>query len=350
MIDKILIVQNITSSSKRIISTALPLLIIFLLLSALFTSPQLLAQSSGDFAGGTGTADDPFLVETAEHLNNVRNHLSAHFQQTADIDLSEASVANNWQPIGNEHNPFTGKYDGNHQKISNLVILRPDEEEVGLFGHLSEDARLKNILLTSVQIEGSDFTGGLAGVNWGDNARITGSHVEGKIYGDDFTGGITGSNTGEIGKSSAAGTIAGENYTGGITGQNFAARISTCYFIGEVQGETRVAGLVGENYRQGQIQESYAAAKVEGIGQIGGLVGSGNAGAENYYDKNISGLDENGYEGTPLSTESMLYKDSYLDRGWDFQEHWQLKEGKSYPYLQWQDDPPELSDIFAEEF
>ena len=40
------------------------------------------------FAHGTGTEADPYLVETAADLNGVRDYLSAHFKQTADIDLS----------------------------------------------------------------------------------------------------------------------------------------------------------------------------------------------------------------------------------------------------------------------
>ena len=51
------------------------------------------ANIFAQFAGGSGTSADPYLVETAEHLNNVRNYLnnsSVYFKQIADIDLDIA--------------------------------------------------------------------------------------------------------------------------------------------------------------------------------------------------------------------------------------------------------------------
>ena len=49
------------------------------------------------FDGGNGTSQSPYLVATAEQLNQVRHHLDEHFKQTADIDLA---VHHNWPPIG----------------------------------------------------------------------------------------------------------------------------------------------------------------------------------------------------------------------------------------------------------
>ena len=57
------------------------------------------------FAHGTGTAADPYQVATADDLNGVRDYLSAHFKQMADIDLSGYA---NWEPIGTSGTPFEG--------------------------------------------------------------------------------------------------------------------------------------------------------------------------------------------------------------------------------------------------
>ena len=43
------------------------------------------AQMTEEFAGGSGTEADPYLIETKEQLNNVRNNLGAHFKLVADI-------------------------------------------------------------------------------------------------------------------------------------------------------------------------------------------------------------------------------------------------------------------------
>ena len=95
------------------------------------------------FAHGTGTAEDPYLVETADDLNGVRDYLDAHFKQVADIDLSGYA---NWIPIGNAIAKFVGVYDGGYHKISSLVINRPMEDYVGLFGYTL------NLTSTTLQI------------------------------------------------------------------------------------------------------------------------------------------------------------------------------------------------------
>ena len=52
------------------------------------TTKQVRAASNGEFAGGTGTANDPYQIETAEQLNNVRNYMKSHFVLNRDIDMS----------------------------------------------------------------------------------------------------------------------------------------------------------------------------------------------------------------------------------------------------------------------
>lgn len=123
------------------------------------------------FAGGDGTSENPYQVSTSEQLNAVRNDLSANYIQVNDIDLSEF---NNWEPIGEGDergisggvtHPFTGKYDGNGYKISNLTISNSSRRFVGLFGYASE-ASLSNITLIDVNINvdliSKDYT-----INWG---------------------------------------------------------------------------------------------------------------------------------------------------------------------------------------
>jgi hypothetical protein len=43
------------------------------------------------YAGGSGSKEDPYRIETAEQMNSIgrnREHWDKHFIQTADIDLS----------------------------------------------------------------------------------------------------------------------------------------------------------------------------------------------------------------------------------------------------------------------
>ncbi len=52
------------------------------------------------FAGGSGTAEDPWQVATAEQLDRIRDDLTAHYILIDDIDLSGYE---NWIPIGAFH-------------------------------------------------------------------------------------------------------------------------------------------------------------------------------------------------------------------------------------------------------
>ena len=45
--------------------------------------------SISDFAGGSGTEDDPYLISTAEHLNNVRKQRDAYFEMINDVEFED---------------------------------------------------------------------------------------------------------------------------------------------------------------------------------------------------------------------------------------------------------------------
>lgn len=50
------------------------------------------------FAAGSGVSGDPYMVETAAQLHDIRNYAGAHFALGCDIDL-EAQGIGNWVPI-----------------------------------------------------------------------------------------------------------------------------------------------------------------------------------------------------------------------------------------------------------
>ena len=47
-----------------------------------------LHASNSSFTSGAGTAEDPFIINTAEELNQMRDHLNAYYKLGADIDLA----------------------------------------------------------------------------------------------------------------------------------------------------------------------------------------------------------------------------------------------------------------------
>lgn len=98
--------------------------------------PATMMDSPFTFAGGSGTYEDPYLIETAQQLNAVRKGLDQHYRLAADIDLS---TWGNWIPIGSNEayggtrsgganqafqntDTFTGSLDGNGHVISGMTI------------------------------------------------------------------------------------------------------------------------------------------------------------------------------------------------------------------------------------
>ena len=65
--------------------------------NAVSSQAQSVSEQAGGFAGGSGTAEDPWQVATAEQLNQVREQLSGHYVLTVDIDLSPLG---SFDPIG----------------------------------------------------------------------------------------------------------------------------------------------------------------------------------------------------------------------------------------------------------
>ncbi len=215
--------------------------------------------------------NSPTQISTAAMLNGaVRADLAGNFIQTAHIDLSSYS---NWEPIGTTGNSFTGSYDGNGYTISNLTINRPDEDNIGLFGHISGGATLNNISLLDVTVTGKAKVGGLVGLNY--MGTITDCYATGSVTGNEQVGGLVGSDLGNMTNSYATGNVVGNNTVGGLVGHVGMGAITTCYATGSVTGTgTNVGGLVGLNY--GIVTNSYATGLVTGSGNnamVGGLVG-----------------------------------------------------------------------------
>lgn len=296
----------------------------------------------GTFAGGDGTEITPYLVATAEQLNNVRNHLGAHFLQVADIDLGVApwNQDEGWLPLGENGAPFTGFFDGAGHMISGLFINR-STLGVGLFGYLA-GATVVNVRLEGVSIANpGNNTGALAGAQQLPASSITRVSATGAVSSmGTNTGGLIGyANGAMLSESRADVAVTGDRSVGGLVGSMDGGEIRDSYATGLVAGtgdEGRIGGLVG-NKIGGEVLRSYAAGAVTSVGgsPSGGLAGV-NTGAITaaYYDRYTSGQDDVG-KGDPLPTADMLGPASFP--GWDFVAVWAVQEGSSYPYLRWQD-------------
>jgi hypothetical protein len=229
-------------------------------------------QLRSDFAGGSGTREDPYQVATAEQLDAVRDYLSAHFVQIADIDLGMDpwSTGEGWVPIGGE-TPFTGSYDGGEYQISGLHIERPESDFQGLFGRTAS-ARIRNLELDDASVAGREFVGMLVGQSLGGEMEAI--QVTGRCEGQAGVGGIAGGiQDGWIRNSESDVAVIGQQRAGGIAG---FGQCEGCLSRGSVQGDAgsfRLGGLLGE----GHAMNSRSESAVMGGSEVGGLIGRGTA-------------------------------------------------------------------------
>ena len=237
----------------------------------------------GSFAGGDGSAENPYQIATAEQLNAVRNDLSASYVLVNDIDLSEFE---NWEPIGeysynDETVQFRGNFDGNNHKISNLKITH-DNVNAGLFGSIYDtyNIQIKNIYFENVNIKGNfKYAGVLCGV-----------------INRDFT---NAESTVSIENCTASGEINGINtiMAGGLIGYAGQSKILNCTSYVDISGQGEsvcVGGVIGGSDYQQTIQNcvNFGNISYESNGSIhiGGVAGNGYKIESSYNKGNLTAI------------------------------------------------------------
>lgn len=200
---------------------------------------------------GEGTPDFPYLIFDCQELQDIGSsveNLKASHALATNIDCSDIS---NFDPIGYDTGAgddtwFTGNFDGNNHKITNLKIDRT--EDIGLFG-VTADGTIKNVILENVDITGRYRVGALIGSNMYstvDNVKVTGTITFDSSLPSTF-GGLVGINSGTITNSETDVEIIGGSYLGGFVGEN-RGTIEDSSSAGKVTGDTYVGGFVGYNY------------------------------------------------------------------------------------------------------
>ena len=278
------------------------------------------------------------LVYTVAQLNLIRpdsitqdEPLKKDYLQVRDINMDPTdttfgsyetnSRTSGWTPIGNAANsayPFTGHYDGNNRKITGLYIRKPGEDQVGLFGRVSNAGWVKNLTIEGSSITGNNYVGSVIGyyerVINNDTAgysdqRFAIENIINKVSVSgrgNCIGGIIGcvytnpsdnkswtvaSKTSTIDNCENYGYVSGgasSLYIGGIIGRgnnNYAFRITNCTNHGIITAGANsdyVGGIVGEltTYRNTEsghivnIAACYNESPISGRDRIGGYVGS----------------------------------------------------------------------------
>lgn len=314
---------------------------ILLLSSLLFLSSSLV---SGYSLPGSGTSSDPYEISNLTDLNKTREDLDAHYELVNDIDATETKNWNSgkgFDPVGDNDpistdNRFQGVFDGNGYTIENLTINRDSENYAGIFGFTRPSSEMKNVSLENADIEGSSWVGTLAGYNRGTISAVS---ADTNISGTQDVGGLVGYNynEGDISESYSRGYVELpddlNSAVGGLVGVN-DGNISSSYSHANVTGGDRVGGLVGE-LNDGEVYFSYSKGKVTGDDDVGGLIGyaSYQTAYSSYWDVDTSNQGSSA-DGTGLTT-SEIKDQSNLD-SFDFTNTWEFVNGVNdgYPVLQ----------------
>ena len=242
------------------------------------------------FAGGTGTAENPYQIATgaqlaylASSVNSGETYAGKNFVLTADIDLNKRP----WTPIanafsdalfgGSDYRIFAGNLDGQGYTVSNVAIGSekvPLESDVfGLFGATA--GKISNLHLNTVSIHG------------------IAKNVSGYVIG--LAGGLIGSASGNVENCHVTGltmtlTTPDSGFTaaywiGGLVGALDAGQIDECSASGKItekSGKGSIGGLIGELGKTSKITYSRANVALDvkpnhkGGADVGGFIGKGN--------------------------------------------------------------------------
>jgi len=230
-------------------------------------------MAGGNFGGGTGEIQNPYLIEDADDLFAVRNDPYAFYKLVSSINLMECTQLgpNGWIP-----SPFIGTLDGNGYSIENLKN-HSGGTDVGLFTVLRGTVR--NVQLSNFDIQGGARVGAVAGrIEQAKgvaienvavvNSAISGSSYVGSLAGTIFNGQVRNS-------YSKAVVNANNNYKGGLFGAVTsdvtveAPIIENCYFDGQITGTGTNGGLIGQATQAPTIINSFfnsAAGTDNGFG------------------------------------------------------------------------------------
>lgn len=301
---------------KKIVSRVLVMLLLFSLLSS-FDSAAMTAAADNSapaeandkatlFAGGTGTAEDPWQISTAEQLYRIHDDLTAHYILIADIDLS---AYENWTPIGafqslsdapedaevpHPDYAFTGTFNGDGHTISNLTVSSDAPMGAGLFGCAAGTengaAYIRNFTLKNVNVSGFYLVGGAVGLQF-MNCPVSDIHLVGEntLTGMQGIGGIVGTGFDLISNCSATADIIVQGDDGAcaglIAGGTTMSSVKNCEVTGgkitaEGNATWGFGALCGAPWGAAEITDCKVSGTVitvsgENNRLVGGLVGFG---------------------------------------------------------------------------
>lgn len=208
---------------------------------------------------------------------------------------------------------------------------------------------IRNVQVNNFVITDSDtpcsscgFMGGIAGALWGN---VSHSHVQVDftVSSASFVGGLVGDDNGktlEIAHASSKGKIFSRDYSGGLLGNSWGEQAS----IQNSYSQTALIANPGARYRGGLVGTAFRATVIHSYAAgpiipseeplVGGLIGPTHTSdvTDSFWDEESSGYSIS-WGGTASNTALMQAQSFYENHGWDFVSVWQTMRNAQYPQL-----------------
>ena len=242
---------------------------------------------------GTGSSTDPYLIKTVADIKDLSycvnsgspycdgDYKGKFFRLVSDIDCAGESLT----PIGfidemdgvEIPHPFSGIFNGNGKKITNLSINVATYDNIGFFGYI-DGATIENLGLVNIDLKGRDHVGAVVG--YADNkSNISNCYSTGSITGNNRVGGVVGHAHGgsttktNISNCYSTSNVKGNEKVGGVAGYLYCSTVSNCYSTGKIEGTKEVGGIAGTIFFWSSALHCYAIGEISGENYVGGVVG-----------------------------------------------------------------------------
>jgi len=237
---------------------------------------------SSYFERGTGAENNPYIVKTKTHLENLAFLANAgktfegeYIKLDTNIVLNDTTGwrtwnqattgLEQWTPIGGG---FRGNFDGNGYVISGLYINTTAGNQ-GLFGN-TFGANISNLGLVGFYVRGGNNIGGIIG----SGGSISNSYAIGNVVGTSFVGGIIGG-SGTVTRSYFVGSVTGTSSIGGIVGSASGSTVTSSFFNAVFTGPTRNSLGTSRTAEQMRTQSTYTGWDFQNIWGISGRINDG---------------------------------------------------------------------------
>lgn len=309
------------------------------------------------------------LIRNWYDLDSVRHNLNGDYKLVANLDSTtkgyysvasaQANGGKGFDPIDSTyitsgiqyHLPFTGSFNGNGHTIRHLQINRPNSDYVALFGYI-RNATIKKVGVAKADIQGYDHVAILIG-------QIGKAQV--------------GFSFSDVKKCFTTGSVnANDVKAGGLIGdvEVNTTDIIRCYSHADVNGVAEVGGLIGSissgslfSVFHPKVEKAYATGSISSVNPAGGLIGKINLTGfiplvnqifvGNFWDTQKSGLTGNGVGNlygnivgiNGKNTNKLQKLSTFTNASWQIakvanftagKDHWKIFNNKTYPLFGWE--------------